>query len=136
MKSPFRWLLMQLIKIIMPLIDLSVYLNLHSYFTSLILFSLYYLNINIIFIKSPFFSPSAVVTLTDCYVAKRKNKPNALILHCIHEKISFPIAMCFCNARMCIENEEETWYFTQFSTNKFYSTLWWFIQINALFYAI
>lgn len=79
------------------------------------IFTIYYLNINVIFIKSLFFSPSAVVTLTDCYVAKRKNKPNALILHCIHEKISFPIAMCFCNARMCIDNEEETWYYTIFN---------------------
>lgn len=122
MKSPFRK--MQLIKNIMPLIDLSVYLNLHSYFTSLILFSLYYFEYQCYFDKVSIFltGGSAVVTFTDCYVAKRKNKPNALILHCIHEKISFPITMCFCNAHMCMETRKKLG-ITQFSTKKFYSIL-------------
>lgn len=118
MKSLFHWLQMQLTKNIVfdaynrsRCLFKSTFLFHFPYF----IFTKYYLNINIIFIKSLFFSPSAVVTFTDCYVAKRKNKPNALILHCSHEKISFPIAMCFCNARMCIENEEETWYYTIFN---------------------
>lgn len=40
-------------------------------------------------LKSALYLPSAVVSFAERYVAKKKNKPNALILHYIHEKINF-----------------------------------------------
>lgn len=40
-------------------------------------------------LKSVLFLPCAVVRFAERYVAKKKNETNALILHCIHDKINF-----------------------------------------------
>lgn len=87
----------------------------HSYFTSLILFSLYYFEYQYYFDKVSIFLTLCSYNFYRLLCSKKKNKPNALILHCIHEKISFPIAMC-------METRKKLG-ITQISTNKFYSTL-------------